>query len=179
MKSIRLFIVNLIIGLIPVSRFFKLKWLLFRWAGIKLAKNVRLYSNVRIYGTGELHIDEGTFIGHQVILISSAPASITIGKNVDIAPRVFIGTGTHELDPTGIRMAGIGMSKDVVIGDGTWIGANSNILPGVHIGRNSMVAAGSTVTKDVPDFTIVAGNPARPFKRWCIEKKEWLIIGFD
>jgi acetyltransferase-like isoleucine patch superfamily enzyme len=173
MKSNRLYIVNLILGIFPVSRFFKFKVLLLRWAGINLGRNVRLYSSIKIYGSGELCIDEGTFIGHQVILISSAPASIKIGKNVDIAPRVFVGTGSHELDPVGIRMAGLGTSKDIIIGDGVWIGANSTILPGVRIGKQSMVAAGSVVTKDVAEYTVVAGNPARPIKSWCNEKNLW------
>lgn len=56
-------------------------------------------------------------------------------------------------------------SNSIKIGDGAWIGAGAIILPGVTVGKKSVVGAGSIVTKDVPAFTIVAGNPARPIGR--------------
>lgn len=54
--------------------------------------------------------------------------------------------------------------KDVIIEDGVWVGCNVTILKGVHIGKGSVIAAGSIVTKDVPPYSIVGGNPAKVIK---------------
>jgi maltose O-acetyltransferase len=78
---------------------------------------------------------------------------------------VFIGTGTHQIDPIGSHSAGTGVSRDVVIGDGVWLGACSTILPGVSVGAKAVVAAGAVVTHDVPPRSLVAGIPARVIKR--------------
>jgi acetyltransferase-like isoleucine patch superfamily enzyme len=176
LNTIRLYVVQLLIRFIPVSRFFKIKYLLFRWAGIKLVKNVRIYSNVKVYGNGEIEIGEDTFIGHEVTLISSAPGKIKIGKKIDLGPRVFIGTGSHKLNPMGDRIAGEGVSNDIVLEDGVWIGANAILLPGVRIGEMSMIGAGSVVVNDIPSFTIAAGNPAKPIKKWDLHTNKWVRI---
>lgn len=57
------------------------------------------------------------------------------------------------------------LGKEIHIGEDCWIGGNASILPGITIGRGSVVGAGSIVTKDVPDFTIVAGNPAKVIRK--------------
>ncbi|EEB87789.1 hypothetical protein MPER_14718, partial [Moniliophthora perniciosa FA553] len=74
--------------------------------------------------------------------------------------------GTHPLDPA-IRngTAGPESGKEIHIGEDCWIGGNVTILPGVTIGRGATVGAGSVVTKDVPAFHVVAGNPARVIRR--------------
>jgi acetyltransferase-like isoleucine patch superfamily enzyme len=176
MNTFKLYLVQLIFKIVPLSRFFKLKYFLLKWAGVKLQENARIYSNVSFFGNGEVEIGSNVFIGHQSILICSTPAKIIIGENVDIAPRVYIGTGSHVLDPTGVRMAGEGINKEIVIEDGVWIGANAVILPGVKIGKMSMVGAGSVVMKDVPEFTVVSGNPAKPIKKWCSMTNLWLKL---
>jgi acetyltransferase-like isoleucine patch superfamily enzyme len=61
----------------------------------------------------------------------------------------------------------------VVIGEGSFIGFNSVILPNVVIGRHSVVGAHSVVTRDVPDYCVVAGNPARLIKRYSWQTKTW------
>jgi len=73
----------------------------------------------------------------------------------------------------GSHSAGTGMSKDITIGDGAWIGAGSLIMGGVEIGRKTIIGAGSNVVHDVPPYTLAVGNPCRPIKRWNIQKKEW------
>jgi len=75
-------------------------------------------------------------------------------------------SGTHPLDPAvrdGTR--GPELGKEIHIGEDCWIAGNVSILPGITIGKGSVVGAGSVVTKDVPDFTVVAGNPARIIRR--------------
>lgn len=88
---------------------------------------------------------------------------ITIGDNVQIAPKVNLVTLNHDLSAGGNRKATY--CKPIVIEDNVWIGIDATILPGVTLGRNCVVAAGSVVTKDVPANVIVAGNPAKIVKR--------------
>ena len=67
--------------------------------------------------------------------------------------------------------------RDVTIGDGSFLGIGSMVLPGVAIGRQVYVAAGAVVTRDVPDLTLVGGNPARPIRRW--DGDRWVGVGRD
>jgi acetyltransferase-like isoleucine patch superfamily enzyme len=83
---------------------------------------------------------------------------IFIGDNTIIAPGVKIISANHNTDsPERARIK----TRAIVIGENCWIGENAIILPGVQIGNNAVVGAGAVVTKDVPAFAIVAGNPAR------------------
>jgi maltose O-acetyltransferase len=88
---------------------------------------------------------------------------VTIGSNVFFGPGVHIYTATHPLDFKSRRSHEFG--KTVIIGDDCWIGGGAMIMPGVTIGNRCVIGAGSVVTKDIPDDTIVAGNPARPIKK--------------
>lgn len=98
---------------------------------------------------------------------------VSIGNNVMLAPRVCIFAATHPVDPN-IRNIGVEYGKPVVIEDNVWIGGNSTINPGVTIGKNSIVASGSVVTKDVPPNTIVGGNPARVIRKiTCEDRRFW------
>ncbi len=85
--------------------------------------------------------------------------------NVDIAPNVFIGNGTHEITPERERIADIELSKDVAVGDGCWLCANSAILPGVSVGGKCVVAAGAVVTKSFAGNCLLAGVPAEVKKK--------------
>ena len=78
---------------------------------------------------------------------------ITIGDRVFLAPKINLVTLNHDLKP---ENRNITVAKPIVIEDDVWIGINSTILPGVTIGKNSIVAAGSIVTKDVAPYTVVA-----------------------
>ena len=90
---------------------------------------------------------------------------IEIGNNVMISPRVSIYSENHNFDYTDRPMIEQGVTRSFVkIEDDCWIAANSVILAGVTIGKGSVVAAGSIVTKDVPPYSIVAGNPAKVIK---------------
>ncbi len=89
-------------------------------------------------------------------------AKIIIGKGTWIAPNVSIITSNH--DPNDLNQHRPG--KDVIIGTNCWIGINSVILPGVHLGDYTIVGAGSVVTKSFPEGNcIIAGNPAKLIKR--------------
>lgn len=95
----------------------------------------------------------------------SALEPIIIEDDVLLGPGVHIYSINHNYQNPGKPISEQGYTrKKVIIRKGAWIGANSIILPGVTIGQNSVVGAGSVVTKDVQDFTFVAGNPAKKIK---------------
>ncbi len=85
---------------------------------------------------------------------------MTIGSLVLVGPNAQIYTASHPLD-AGKRRQGVEFGKPIIIGDDVWIGGSAVICPGVTIGEKSIIAAGAVVTKDVPPFAIVGGNPAR------------------
>lgn len=85
---------------------------------------------------------------------------IIIGDNVMVGPRVSFYTAGHPIDAE-IRIEELEFGLPITIEDNVWIGGSATILPGVTVGRNSIVAAGAVVTKDVPFNSIVGGNPAR------------------
>lgn len=96
-------------------------------------------------------------------------AKIYLGKGTYIAPNVGIITSNHDLSNLDNHSEG----KDVVLGESCWIGMNSVILPGVHLGNNTIVGAGSVVTKSFPNGNIViAGNPAKVIRGLSNESKK-------
>lgn len=163
MHPTRTHLIQFVFRFLPETRCFALKRGLLRWAGARVGAGVRVCSSVRVLGAGALEIGEDTWLGHECMLVTSC--SIKIGARVDIAPRVYIGTGTHELDPGGPRSAGNGLSQPVVIGDGVWLGVACGILPGVTVGEKAVVAAGAVVTTDVPPRIVVGGVPAREIRK--------------
>ena len=87
---------------------------------------------------------------------------VCIGNHVNLAQGITVTALNHTFKDTSKRIDEQGIStKPVVIGDDVWIGANAVILPDVTIGRHVVVAAGAVVTKDVPDYSLVAGVPAK------------------
>lgn len=104
-----------------------------------------------------LKIGKNTFVNSN--LLAMARGGITIGDNVQIAANVQLISNNH--DPYE-RM--ILTCKPVVIEDGAWIGAGATILPGVRVGKHAIVGAMAVVTKDVPDYGVAVGNPAKVVK---------------
>lgn len=105
-----------------------------------------------------IHIGKGFFSNTNLVILDGA--KVTIGDNVYIAPGVGIYTAGHPLDVKR-RNAGLEYAYPINIGNNVWIGAQSIILPGVTIGDNAVIAAGTVVNRNVPSGMLVAGNPCR------------------
>lgn len=88
-------------------------------------------------------------------------AAITLGDDVRIGPRAQLLTALHPMDDHELRRAGWERPEPITIGDNAWLGGGVIVCPGVTIGANSVVGAGSVVTRDVPERVFAAGNPAR------------------
>lgn len=110
---------------------------------------------------GPLTIKDEVDIGAHVII--SSAGGITLEKNVLIAGNCYIGGARYNLDAleTPIMYQGVYSRGPITIGEGSWIGASVTILDGVTIGRGCVVGAGSLVTKNIPDFAIAIGSPAK------------------
>ena len=107
-----------------------------------------------ISGWGPIRIGDRVFVNCGTVLISVR--GITVGDDVALANEVYVmDSNSHGVEGRSH------VEAPVTIGDGTWVGARAMILPGVTIGKRVVVAAGSVVTRDVPDDVLVAGNPAR------------------
>lgn len=111
---------------------------------------------------GDVTIGDHTRIGIHCTVIGP----VSIGSHVNLAQGIVVTALNHNFEDTSCRMDEQGVTtRPVTIGDDVWIGANAVILPGVTIGRHSVVAAGAVVTKDVPDCCIVGGVPAKVIKQ--------------
>lgn len=158
----------------------------------KIGKNVIFEEGVMVFHPENIEIGNNVYIGHNTILkgyyknkmvigddtwigqccFFHSAGGITIGKAVGIAPYVKILTSVHKeegLDKP-ILWSNLGL-KEVIIKDKTDIGISTNILPGVTIGQGAIIGAGSVITKDIPDYEVWAGVPAkliRKRKKGCV-----------
>lgn len=113
-----------------------------------------------------LFVDYGAYIsiGNRTFanygLVALDVARITIGEDVQIGPNVQLLTPTHPTEPD-LRRNKYEAAKPIVIGNNVWLGGGAIVLPGVTIGDNSIIGAGSVVTKDIPANVIAVGNPTR------------------
>lgn len=118
--------------------------------------NMRVFTPIHInYGPG-VSFGSDCFLNFGCTLL--ALGGITIEDDVFIGPHCVLATEYHPEEPSQRHTL---LTKPIVIKQNAWLGANVTVLAGVTIGRNAIVAAGSVVTKDVPDNSVVAGTPAR------------------
>ena len=105
----------------------------------------------------------------------SCTQSVIIEKNVLISDRVFIADGMHEFENISVPIIDQPMTNKgkVLIKEGSFLGINVVILPGVTVGKNSVVGASSVVTGNVPDYSVVIGNPARIIKKYDNKARKW------
>ncbi len=114
-----------------------------------------------------IEIGENFFANHNLVILDGA--QVKFGKNVFLAPDCGFYTAGHPLK-VALRNLGIEYARPIVVGDNVWIGAGAKILPGVTIGSNSVIGAGSIVTKDIPEGVLAFGNPCRVQRRLTPEE---------
>lgn len=110
------------------------------------------------WGGKNVHIGDHFYSNYNLMLVDDG--EITIGDNVMIAPNVILCSATHPISPN-LREKGMEYNMPVKIGNRVWIGANVVVMPGVIIGDNSVIGAGSVVTKDIPANVVAFGNPCK------------------
>jgi len=109
------------------------------------------------YGS-HIEVGKNFFANYNCTIVDVA--KVRIGNNCQMAPNVAIYTAGHPIHPVS-RNSAYEYGIEVTIGDNVWIGGSTVIVPGVHIGSNTVIGAGSVVTKDIPDWVVAAGNPCR------------------
>jgi len=110
-----------------------------------------------------ISMDDGSFMNYDCIVLDNA--EVTIGKRCLFGPRCQLITASHPIDYKQRRGFRTDIAKPIRIGNDCFFGASVIVVPGVTIGDNVVVGAGSVVTKDVPSNTMVCGNPAKPVKQ--------------
>lgn len=135
----------------------------------KIGEGVNIGAHCQIFAresgcNGSLTVGQGTNIGDFNIIDVSA--DVMIGSTVALGPGCTIYTHDHDYrdKSASAPWKGRPVTKAVIVADGAWIGANVTILPGVTIGQNAIIAAGSVVTKSVPPYSLWAGVPAKMIK---------------
>lgn len=169
-----------------------------RFAGAKAGKGVYVGSRVHIVNGRRVELCDGVqlrpgcdlFAGGGGILVGSRSdigernridGDVVIGEAVLFGPDNYISSEDHCFEDVGVPVMDQGCCSpkknghgDLRIGDGSWIGCHCAIVGDVHIGRHCVVGANSVVTRDVPDYCVVAGAPARIVKKFDPETGEWV-----
>lgn len=144
----------------------------FPWNQFTIGQNTLIEDFTTINnGAGDIIIGDNARIGIGSVVIGP----VHFGNKVGLGQHVFISGFNHGYED-GNRDSNEQalVKKEVVIGDDSHIGANAVIVAGVHIGKRCQIGAGSVVTKDIPDYSVAVGNPAKVIKRYDINKKEWI-----
>lgn len=135
----------------------------------KTGKNINILSPFYCDYGYNIEIGENFFANMNLVILDGG--KVKIGDNVFIAPNVGIYTAGHPLDAAR-RNEGLEYAYPVTIGNNVWIGAQVAVLPGVSIGDNTVIGAGSVVTKNIPANVLAAGNPCRVIRPITEKDKE-------
>lgn len=139
----------------------------------KYGKNF-VFDPAGIYSFGNITVGDDVSLGLQATILADKSV-VRIGSYVMFGPKVTVVGGGHNISMAGAVMAHVhdksgNEDLGVIIEDDVWVGAQAIILRGVKVGRGAIVAAGSVVTKSIPPYAIVAGNPAKIIRfRWGVE----------
>ncbi|NQV03412.1 MAG: acyltransferase [Bacteroidia bacterium] len=121
-------------------------------------------------GVGDIYIGDRTRVGLGCTLIGP----VKIGNDVRMAQNIVMSGLNHKYEDVSLPISEQGVTTNtIVIEDETWLGANCVVLPGVTIGKHCVIGAGSIVRRNVPAYSVAAGNPAKVMKRYSTETKAW------
>lgn len=152
-------------------------------SNINIGDNTTILSGARLNSfsnpsscNGKIVIGSGCYICYRFTCL--AVANVTIGNNVLIASDVLVAAQNHGINPESNSdyMHQPLNGKDVIIGDGCWIGEKVCVLSGTSIGKKSIIGAGSVVTGDIPEYCIAVGNPAKVIKKYSFESHRWEVV---
>ncbi len=139
-------------GFIPIHTF---RWLIYRAAGVKIPFGSHIHMGAQFFYPAGVEIGNDSIIGQGVFL--DGRANLKIGSHVDIASDVMIYNSEHDINAEDFHA----VNGEVEIGDYVFIGPRVIILPGVKVGKGAVIAAGAVVTKNVSEYAIVGGVPAK------------------
>ncbi|MGN7205947.1 acyltransferase [Pedobacter sp. SAFR-022] len=121
-------------------------------------------------GVGNVIIGKNTIVGLGCVVIGP----VSIGNDVMLAQNIVVSGLNHGYEDVSIPTSKQPVTcKEIIIEDEVWIGANCVVTAGVRLGRHCVIGAGSVVTKDVPEFTVAVGNPAKVIKKYNINDGRW------
>ncbi|MCA9029497.1 MAG: hypothetical protein KDA66_01745 [Planctomycetaceae bacterium] len=127
--------------------------------GAKVGNNARIDPSVRIWAPWNLELGDESALGHNVDCYNVA--SIRIGQHATVSQYAFLCSATHDISDPHMRL----ISRPIHIDNQAWVCARAFIAPGVHVATGAVVGAQAVVTRDVEEWTVVAGNPAREIKK--------------
>jgi putative colanic acid biosynthesis acetyltransferase WcaF len=158
------YLIKCCVFLTPLPFPSRLKCSILRAFGATVGSGIVMKPRVNIHLPWKLAIGDHAWIGEEVFILNLEP--VTIGAHCCISQRAFLCTGNHDYREPDMRYR----SLPIRIEDGAWVGAQSFIGPGVTVGTEAVISAGSIVTRSQPPKMVCAGNPCVPVKvRW---KKE-------
>ncbi len=147
-----LFVIHCVSQHVPV---WTIRKLVFKIAGVKIGKGAMIHMGAKFFSPGGVTIGSDTMVGEKCFM--DGRDTLVIGDHVDIASEVMIYNSEHDISSPDF----VAVNQSVEIGDYVFIGPRAIILPGVTIGKGAIIAAGAVVTKDVEEFTMVGGVPAK------------------
>jgi maltose O-acetyltransferase len=144
-----------------IIRYNKIKLRTLKFA--QLGKNVQILNGFEIGYANNCHIEDDVVVGLNAYL--NCQGGVYIKRGTIIGPNLTVYSVNHKyLDVRALPFDEDIIKKEVVINENCWIGCNVTILPGVEIGEGSVIAAGAVLTKSIPSFSLVGGNPASIIK---------------
>ena len=132
----------------------RLRLYLYRRIGMRVGKDCMIRRGVYLGSPNELELGDGSFLGRASLYCTGG---VKIGRNVNVSDGAVIVTAKHDVNSPTFEAK----YEPITIEDWAWIATNAIVLAGVTIGEGAIVAAGAVVTKDVPAYSIVGGNPAK------------------
>ena len=143
---------NIMINKIPCHMIRKFFYRLF---GMEIGKESAIFRNSEVQGITNIRVGNNTTINGHCLL--DGRGGLIIGENVNISSYTLLITGSHDINSPDFKA----FYRPIIVEDYVWISTGAIILPGVRLGKGSVISAGAVVTRDVPPFTVVGGIPAR------------------
>lgn len=138
-------------------------------------KGAWLYCGSTSGSVGQIRVGNDCVFGYNNHI--TAVKSVLIGNAVLTANNVYISDNLHGFEDVSqpIMHQPVKFKREVIVGDGSWIGENACII-GAHVGKNCVIGANAVVTKDIPDFSVAVGVPARVIRQYDVVRREWMTV---